>query len=107
ELDRLAKHFKVSTLVILRRVLDAGFMSRERFSREYRVELKRVLGFAAESRTGGNYYPTQVLRVSRRFALALVESTLEGQTLYRDALRLAGCKKVDTFHKLGEHLRSA
>ena len=39
--------------------------------------------------------------MSRRFAEALVVSTLEGQTLYRDALRMLGISKVETFHALG------
>jgi hypothetical protein len=32
-LDRLAKHFKMSTLVVLRRVYDAGSLTRDAFWR--------------------------------------------------------------------------
>lgn len=39
--------------------------------------------------------------VSRRFARALVESTREGHTLYRDAFRMVGVSKVETFNNLG------
>jgi hypothetical protein len=37
----------------------------------------------------------------------LIESTLEGQTLRRDAFRLLGFKKVATFDKLAERMRLA
>jgi len=102
ELDRLARRFKVSTLVILRRIHDAGGLTREEFWREYEDELERLLTISKGS--GGNFYLTQAARVSKRFARALVISTLEGQTLHRDAFRMLGFVKFDTFQKLGRSL---
>jgi len=102
ELDRLAKRFKVSTLVILRRIHDAGGLTKADFWNEYERELKRIL--AISKRTGGNFYLTQAARVSKRFARALVISTLEGQTLHRDAFRMLGFAKFETFKKLGQSL---
>ncbi len=102
ELDRLARLFKVSTLVILRRIHDAGGLTKEEFWREYEKELKRLLAISKGS--GGNFYLTQAGRVSKRFARALVISTLEGQTLHRDAFRMLGFTKFDTFQKLGRSL---
>jgi Zn-dependent peptidase ImmA (M78 family) len=102
ELDRLARFFKVSTLVILRRIHDAGGLTKEEFWREYEKELKRLLAISRGS--GGNFYLTQAARVSKRFARALVISTLEGQTLHRDAFRMLGFTKFDTFQKLGRSL---
>ena len=55
--------------------------------------------------SGGDFYLTQAARVSKRFARALVESTLEGQTLYRDAFQMLGISKVETFHELGRSLK--
>src|SRR5207244_477729 len=102
ELDRLARFFKVSTLVILRRIHDAGGLAKEEFWREYDKELKRLL--ASSKSSGGNFYLTQAARVSKRFARALVISTLEGQTLHRDAFRMLGFARFETFQKLGRSL---
>jgi Zn-dependent peptidase ImmA (M78 family) len=101
-LSRLARHFKVSTLVILRRMFDAGEFTKEQFWENYERELARLLGIPKSS--GGDFYLTQGARVGKRFARALVTSTLEGQTLHRDAFRLLGFSKLATFRELGHSL---
>ena len=102
--QRLAKHFKVSTLVVLRRMLDVGWLNRDAFWRAYREEQARLAAIAARSTGGGNFYSTTLARVSKRFAEALVTSTLEGRTLYRDAFRMLGISKTGTFNELGRKL---
>jgi Zn-dependent peptidase ImmA (M78 family) len=101
-LDRLARRFKVSTLVILRRIHDAGVLKKEQFWRAYQQELDRLSAIAKSS--GGDFYLTQGARVGKRFARALITSTLEGQTLHRDAFRLLGFSKLATFRELGHSL---
>ncbi len=96
----LASHFKVSTLVILRRLLDARRISAEEFWHRYRSELERLVALRRVS-DGGNFYLSQAARISRRFTRALVVSALEGHTLYRDAMRMAGVARVETLHELG------
>jgi Zn-dependent peptidase ImmA (M78 family) len=103
-LQRLARRFKVSTLVILRRLLDAGALDRAGFDAAWRAELDRLLQFARDGAGGGDFYRTTLSRVSRRFARALVESTLEGRTLYRDAFRMLGIAKTSTFNEFGRSL---
>ena len=102
-MDRLARQFKVSTLVILRRIHDAGGLTRDQFWTAYEAELARLRSIASES-GGGDFYLTQAARVGKRFARALIISTLEGQTLHRDAFHLLGFSKLATFHELGHSL---
>jgi Zn-dependent peptidase ImmA (M78 family) len=102
EAGRLARHFKVSTLVILCRIHDAGKLAREEFEKAYEEEVERLRAIPKGS--GGNFYLTQAARVSKRFAAALVANTLEGQTLYRDAFQMLGFSKIATFQELGRSL---
>ena len=100
-LSRLARSFRVSNLVILRRLLDAEWLDRARFDVAWAEENARLRTLAQRGSGGGDFYRTTLSRVSRRFAQALVVSTLEGQTLYRDAFRMLGVSRIETFNNLG------
>lgn len=102
EMKRLARHFKVSTLVVLRRIRDTGQLSADQFRRAYGIELARLQ--TAGRSSGGNFYATQTVRVGRRFAQAVVASTLEGRTLYRDAFRMLGFSRPSVFQEFAERL---
>jgi hypothetical protein len=99
---RLAAVFKVSTLVVLRRMLDVGWLSRDTFEHEYKREFEFLVSIPRGR--GGNFYLSQAARVSRRFASALLVDTLEGNTLERDAFRLLGITKTETFREFGASL---
>jgi Zn-dependent peptidase ImmA (M78 family) len=102
QMIQLARFFKVSTLVILRRIYDLGYLSLEDFRKAYHDELVRLL--ALKKGSGGDFYLTQGSRISKRFARALIISTMEGQTLHRDAFQLLGFSKLATFRELGSRL---
>lgn len=108
ELNRLATRFKVSTLVVLRRIYEVGFIDADDYRTAYEAELRRLREIMASERSrssGGDFYSTEGRRVGRRFARAVIDSTLEGQTLYRDAFQMLGFKKVETFEGLATRLR--
>lgn len=106
QLQDLARAFKVSTLVVLRRMYDGGNLTQSQFRIAYVEERDKLLAIMEESggTSGGNFYNTQPIRVGKRFARALIESTLEGQTLHRDAYQMLGFKKHSTFEELARHL---
>ncbi len=105
QLSRLARHFKVSTLVVLRRILDIGAIDRGEFDLAYRRELDRILSVATA--TGGNFHPTLKTRVGQRFGRALVASTLGGRTSFSESFRLLGIRKPATLHEFAASLEVA
>jgi Zn-dependent peptidase ImmA (M78 family) len=101
----LTRRFKVSKIVILRRLRDLDIISIDSFLRQYREQQDFFRQQQQERAPGGDFYNTQRSRAGSRFARALVESALEGRTPYRDALRLLGISNVETFHRFARELR--
>jgi Zn-dependent peptidase ImmA (M78 family) len=102
QLDRLARRFKVSTLVILRRMRDAGALRGDTYWAAYGQELERLREAARGG--GGDFYLTLGARASKRFVQAMVTSTLEGRSSFTEAFRLLGFRKMTTFRELGRSL---
>ena len=104
EIQQLARAFKVSSLVALRRLFDAGFIDQSILWQTYREELARIQALDRGGSGGGNFYRTLGARTGKRFARAVVESTLEGQTLFHDAFRMLGVRKSATFYEAAREL---
>jgi Zn-dependent peptidase ImmA (M78 family) len=104
QLQPLAEHFRVSAQVILGRIREAGALTWDEYLSELGVERDRVAAIVAARGSGGNYYNTKAVYVSKRFARAMIGSALEGQTPYPRAFRLLGLKKAATFDRLAERL---
>ena len=102
EVNRLARRFKVSTLVVLRRIHDVGGLHRDEFWSAYNDETDRLRDLPRGS--GGDAVRNVGARVSKRLARALVVSTLEGRTSYTESFRLLGVKKLSTFESVAESL---
>jgi len=103
----LARQFKVSTLVILRRLREAEILGEGEFWENYGAEVERLAQIERPGTGGGDFYRTLNVRVSKPFAQAVVISALEGQTLFRDAYRMLGIRNPATFEKLVQVLELA
>ena len=103
EANRLARRFKVSRLVALRRIHDVGGMSRAELGFAYREEMGRLQDLQG-NRGGGNAIRNVGPRVSKRLARALIVSTLEGRTSYTESFRLLGVRKLSTFESVAKSL---
>lgn len=104
EIQRLARLFKVSTLVALRRLFDAGFIDQATLWQCYRQEVERIRVLDRGGSGGGDFYRTLGARTGKLFARAVLSSTLEGQTLFQDAFRILGVRKTATFYKAAREL---
>ncbi|TDX81470.1 uncharacterized protein DUF955 [Rathayibacter sp. PhB151] len=106
ELERLARIYRVSTLVVLRRIFDAAFLEWDEYRARHLEELARVRAFLERRRggSGGDFYLSHPLKVSRLFARAVIVDTQEGRTLHRDAYSLLATKKAETFARLAREL---
>lgn len=102
EAARLARRFKVSTLVVLRRIYDAGGLDRDAFWSAYREETIRLQHIPG--RSGGNQIRNVGGRASKLLTRTLIISTLEGRTSYTEAFRLLGIKKLSTFESVAANL---
>lgn len=101
EIRKISRIYRVSTAVAARRVLDAGFITRDQFDAFYNEEAIRLQPKRDED-SSGNFYNTMNARVSGRIAQALVASTLGGKTLYGEAMHLLGIKNSKVIQTLGQ-----
>lgn len=104
EIQRLARVFKVSSLVALRRLYDADIINEENLWSLYREELARLRTLDRGVTGGGDFYRTLGARTGKRFARAVLSSALEGQTLFQDAFRMLGVRKTSTFYEAAREM---
>lgn len=107
ELDRLARVYRCSTLVVLIRLRDGDKVSQRAFDTAYPAEVER-LRLATESRDrsggGGDFYVNQPYRIGERVSRAVIVDTLEGKTDLKEAMRLLAFSKVSQFDAYAERL---
>ena len=99
-IDQLTRIFRMSSLVILRRLRDVTALSESEFQLRYTNEVNESQFKKKASPGGGDFYRMLQTRLGTRFASALVESTLEGGTPYREAIQLIGSSDTDVVRKL-------
>ena len=105
EIQKLARHFKVSGLVLLIRALEAGSLSYDQFQKLYSDDLTRQRQApGGTGGTGGNFYNTQGSRLGRQFSEAVIVSALTGRVTYTEAFRLLGVKSEKVLDNMAQRL---
>lgn len=100
----IAKHFKVSPIVVARRALDLGKISKSTFFAFYNDYVSQFKFKKENQSSGGDFYATAKKRISLSFAAHVNHAVKTNNLLYRDAFKLTGLKG-DTYHKfLTKHL---
>ncbi len=83
----LAKTFKVSEIVVARRLLDLNLINKVKyfeFYNAYQLEVDE----RAKTAAGGDYYSNQAMRVGHTFMKAVIQAVSEGSLQHIDAFRL-------------------
>jgi Zn-dependent peptidase ImmA (M78 family) len=93
-----SKYFKVSEIVIARRALDTGKITKNMFYAFYENYFHREYVKKEHQNSGGDFYATTRKRLSVTFAAHINNAVKTGKLLYRDAYRLTSLKP-DTFQK--------
>ncbi len=99
-----SRYFKVSEIVIARRALDTGKITKPQFFYFYDKYSNREFAKKESQDSGGDFYATTKKRISITFASHVNQAVKSGQLLYRDAYKLTGLKG-DTFERFfSKHL---
>ena len=86
DLEELAKHFKVSQIVILRRLLDTSIITQQEFYSQLKDLYEKEIKISQSP--GGDFYRTNPNRLSKRFLYILNSAVKNNTILFRDALRI-------------------
>jgi Zn-dependent peptidase ImmA (M78 family) len=100
EVDRLSKKYKISKLVVVRRALDGGFFTSEKYKSFY-----KLLAAQSKKSSGGTWYVNEKYQNSRRFSITIIQEALAGRATQRDAMHFLGIKKDSTFRKYAKSLQ--
>lgn len=92
DIKKASRHFKVSQVVIARRALDTGKITKEEFFDFYNEYKHRESNKKENSPSGGNFYATTRKRLSPTFAAHINNAVNTGQLLHRDAYKLTSLK---------------
>lgn len=91
-----ARFFKVSEIVIARRALDLGKITKSEFFEFYDEYTNREFLKKESQSSGGDFYATTRKRLGLAFSAHIYNAVKSGKLLYRDAYKLTSLKG-DTF----------
>ncbi|WP_300978284.1 ImmA/IrrE family metallo-endopeptidase [Flavobacterium sp.] len=103
-IDYARRVFKVSPVVIGRRAMDLGLITRGEFFVFYNAYMESFRQKKENQGSGGDFYATARKRVSVSFASVVNQAVNQNKLLYRDAYKITGLKG-DTYQKfVTQHL---
>lgn len=99
--SKLARRFRVSRIVIARRLFDTDKISKEEFLDAYNSFRTSPNEKKGQDGAGGNFYNTAPYRISRSFFNLVYSALQQDKILYRDAFRITGltAKSFDGYIK--------
>jgi len=92
DINNLARYFKVSPIVIARRALDLGKLSKGAFFQFYNQYMEGVRLKKESQGSGGDFYATAKKRISVSFAAYVNQAVKKNKLLYRDAYKITGLR---------------
>lgn len=108
ELDRLARRYMCSTLVVLLKLRQFDLVGAAGFDQAYRDEEEHARAAfeyqRAQNAGGGDFYLNQPFRVGERLSRAVLADVREGGTSYTVAFRILGLRNVDQLNKYATQL---
>ncbi|MBQ7607004.1 MAG: ImmA/IrrE family metallo-endopeptidase [Desulfovibrionaceae bacterium] len=102
DINVIARTYKVSTLVAIIRLKEAGLLSKEEARKLYHSESQKHTPLKKSG--GGSFFNTLTSRTGRLFLHALLSSTFEAGTLFQEACRLLSVNKISTLFKAARKL---
>jgi Zn-dependent peptidase ImmA (M78 family) len=103
-IDYAKRYFKVSPIVIGRRALDLGLITKKEFFQFYNEYMKGIQFKKDNQGGGGDFYATARKRISVSFAAYVNQAVNQNKLLYRDAYKITGLRG-ETFQKfVTQHL---
>jgi Zn-dependent peptidase ImmA (M78 family) len=104
DINKLARYFKVSPIVIARRALDLGKLSKGEFFQFYNQYMEGIRLKKESQGSGGDFYATAKKRISVSFAAYVNQAVKKNKLLYRDAYKITGLRG-DTYQNfVSKHL---
>lgn len=91
-INNICRYFKVSRIVIARRALDLGKITKDEFFNIYNSFLNDIKYKKENQSDGGDFYATTKKRLSLRYVYSIDHAVKSEKLLYRDAYKLTGLK---------------
>jgi Zn-dependent peptidase ImmA (M78 family) len=97
-IDLLSRHYRVSTLVILRRAYELGLIPEQQYWRQFEAKYQwyrqrdKPEKKEESKKAKGNFWASFTIRNSARFTRGVVGAVREGRARYSDAATLLGVK---------------